>query len=100
MSGDTPCLTLATVGDTYVNWNFDNLPQFTAPTPIYTSTNTITAVDSASASWTRSRSIGSSAVHWSDTIFANNPRTGFVHRPATTVTASDGSTVTNNEFTA
>ena len=93
-------IALPTVNTTTKNWNFDSLAQFTSASAVYSQSITITSVDTTASSWTRSSTPVGGTVSRPDSLFANNPRPGYIHRPSATVTASDGSTVLVNEYTA
>lgn len=61
--------------------------------------NTIVSVDAAAKSWVRVTANGGSMVTHHDTLFGDNPRSGYNFRAAGTATASDGSTVRISEYT-
>jgi len=61
--------------------------------------NTIVSVDAAAKSWVRVTANGGSTVTHQDTLFGDNPRSGYNFRPSGTATASNGATVTINEYT-
>ena len=61
--------------------------------------NTIVSVDAAAKSWVRVTANGGSTVTHQDTLFGDNPRSGYNFRPSGTATASNGSTATINEYT-
>ena len=61
--------------------------------------NTIVSVDAAAKSWVRVTSNGGSAITHQDSLLGDNPRSGYNFRPPGTATASNGSTVTINEYT-
>lgn len=91
---------LPEVGALGANWNLDVSAQLVPIPGIYETSNTVTAVNAAAGSWTRTqRSLGRYADR-TETLFANNPRSGYAHRPAGTVTASDGTVVQISEFTS
>ncbi len=83
------------VGTTTANWNFDSLASYVPAQPIYETANTVTASDSAS--WTRTQQ-STGGVQYSNTLLANNPRRGYVHRDIGTVTATNGTSVTFNQI--
>ncbi len=58
-------------------------------------TNTVTAVDAAAGSYTRSQNTAAGAADYSETILMNNPRNGYNFRPAAPGTASTVSGTVN-----
>jgi len=89
---------LPAVGTPARNWNFDVNAEL-VPYPLSETTNTVTANNTAAGTWTRTQSLANTpTVTYVTTLRANQPRRGYVLRPSATVTASDGRTVTLNEF--
>ena len=88
---------LATVGIRSRSWDLNVDAQLASA--LSTSENLIASVDSTAGSAVRTRTTGSGA-KYSETLAFNNPRAGYNFRPAATVAASDGSSVTIREFTS
>lgn len=89
---------LPEIGSVNENWNYDANGQFVAY-PVSQSSNTVTAVDAAAGTYTRVARTNGGTRETTSTLFANNPRRGYVFRPAAVVTASDGTQVQLNEYT-
>ena len=75
------------VGTTSTSWGFDSNASYLAQSAIGEGGNTVTASDSTS--WTRLQT-AANGVQYSNTLLANNPRQGYVHRDAGTTTGSNG----------
>jgi len=91
---------LPTVGTNRTSWNFDINPDLSSNSATYESTNLVDSVDATAGSWTRTHGTIGQSVTRVETVFADKPRTGFTFRPAGTVTASDGKTISViREFT-
>lgn len=86
------------VGTVAYNVNINVNASLASPNTEFT-TNTVTAVDTAAGSWTRTQQTVGAAFSYVTTLFANRPRAGLVFRGAATVIGSNGTTVTLNEFT-
>jgi hypothetical protein len=86
------------VGTTIRNWNFDSDARL-VPLGIGQTQSTVTSIDANAGSWTRTQRNLATTRDFTTTLFANNPRRGYVHRAGGTTTASDGSSVQLNEFT-
>jgi hypothetical protein len=81
-------------------WNLDVTPLLISSQPTYEKYSIVTSTDTSTDSYARTaKTVGKTDDH-TETLVANSPRSGYVHRPAGTATAVDGSTVTINEFTA
>ena len=91
---------LPVAGAATSSWNLDNNAAFVSTSPIYVTTNLVTSVDSATGSYVRSHTFGGGTATHPETLVANNPRTGFVHRASVTVADSNGTLVTPSEFTS
>ena len=91
---------LPTVGTNTTSWNLDVNPDLSSNSATYETTNLVDSVDATAGSWTRTHGTIGQSVTRVETVFADKPRTGFIFRPAGTVTASDGKTVSViREFT-
>ena len=91
---------LPTVGTNTTSWNFDVNPDLSSNSATYESTNLVDSVDATAGSWTRTHGTIGQSVTRVETVFADKPGTGFIFRPAGTVTASDGKTISViREFT-
>jgi hypothetical protein len=91
---------LPEVGTVTTSWNLDTIASLTSAGPIYQRSNTITSVDVAAGSWVRIQKTPGTSNDHPETLFANNPRPGFIYRPPGSSTAIDGSLQTINEFTS
>ncbi|MDE2080425.1 MAG: hypothetical protein KGI90_03660 [Burkholderiales bacterium] len=91
---------LPAVGTVSTSWSVYLDAQARSTLGVGATTNTIVSVDTAAQSWVRSQADVGSAVTRPETLFANNPRDGFTLRSGGPATASNGSTVNVNEFTA
>ncbi len=85
-------IALPTVGASTASWNLDLSADFSLGGATYESTNVVDSVDTTAQSWTRTHGTVGQALTRVETVFANDPRTGFTHRAAGTVIASDGTT--------
>ncbi|MDY0743779.1 hypothetical protein SNE35_04650 [Paucibacter sp. R3-3] len=90
------------VGGVQQNWNVSITAQYTAPSAISNSKNTVESVDTAAGSYLRQNVINqTTGATRPETLVINSLRDGYVRRlPATGVTASDGSTSNVAEFIA
>lgn len=73
--------------------------QLLATPPMSQSTNTVTAIDAASGSFTRLAKTVGGTDERSETVLVNSPRDGYNFRAAATAIAADGSTVNLPEWT-
>jgi hypothetical protein len=90
---------LPTVGAVSKGWSYDANAQLVAY-PVGEGSSTVISVDTAADTYTRvSRSNGGTR-ETTNTLSLNNPRRGYFHRPMSIVTASDGTQVQLNEYTA
>jgi hypothetical protein len=89
---------LPVVGSATTGWNFDINPDTTSNAAVYQTTNVVDSVDAASKSWTRTHGNVGSPVTRVETVDGDSPRSGYEHRAAATVVASDGSTQNIAEF--
>lgn len=87
-------LTLSAVGSRARSWGMWNNPNQVSTAAISTSDFTTTAVDTATGSWTR---VAEGDGH-PETIVANQPRAGWLHRVAATAPTNSGGTVSVLEF--
>ena len=91
---------LPTVGSNTTSWNLDVNPDLSSNSATYETTNLVDSVDATSGTWIRTHGTIGQSVTRVETVFANKPRNGFIFRPAGTVTASDGNTLSViREFT-
>jgi hypothetical protein len=93
-------LALPTVGVVTTSWNFDVVASLASASANYERSNTITAIDAASSSYSRIQKTPGTNNDHPETLFVNNPRDGFVFRPAGSSMGADGSVQKINEFTA
>ncbi len=81
------------------NWNLVLNNLLTSPSVLSAYSNTIVSTESTNQSWVHSlETVGGTDAH-PETLFANNPRIGYIFRPSGTALASDGTTATIAEFT-
>lgn len=93
-------ISLPAVGASTTSWNLDINLDLSSNSVTYETTNLVDSVDATNGSWTRTHGTIGQTVTRVETVFANKPRTGLVFRPAGTVTASDGTTISAiREFT-
>jgi hypothetical protein len=92
-------LALPTVGAVTTSWNLDTLAGLTSAGALYQRSNTVTSVDAAAGSWVRTQKTPGTSNDHPETLFINNPRSGFTYRSEGTSTAIDGSLQNINEFT-
>jgi len=79
----------------YTGWDFRFTNHWLATPVVTESTNTVTAVDSATSSFARlAKTVGGTDEHL-ETVLVNSPRNGYNFRPAATVTGTDGVTTVN-----
>jgi hypothetical protein len=90
---------LPAVGAVTGNWNFDIVASLASASANYERSNTITAIDAAPGSYSRIQKTPGTNNDHPETLFVNNPRAGFVFRPAGSSVAVDGSVQKINEFT-
>jgi hypothetical protein len=90
---------LPTVGAVTTSWNFDILANLGSAGATYERSNTIVSVDAAAGSYLRTQKTPGTNNDHPETLFVNNPRAGFLYRPAGSSTAIDGSLQNINEFT-
>lgn len=91
-------LPLPTTGSRIASWNLDMKPDLTSSGELYETVNTVTAVDAATARWTRSHVTVGSPRWRVETMHADQPRPGYIHRAAGTST-DGGRSTTISEFT-
>jgi hypothetical protein len=85
---------LPAVGRVRTTWDL-RLTNLMLATTFGESTNTVTAVDTATNSFTRlAKTVGGSDEHL-EAVLVNSPRDGYNFRAAATVTGTDGTTVVN-----
>ncbi len=95
---------LPAVGDAGQGWQVALVPHaqapfYTAPLAISQFASTVTAVDAAAATYTRSAVIDvANSVTRPETLALNNPRDGYLRRLPGAVTASNGSTSNVSEW--
>ena len=92
--------TLPTVGTTTVSWTLQLNNNLTSPTALSATSNTVLSVDSVAGSWVRTNTTVGLNDTVNQTLFANNPRSGYRFRPAGSAVATDGSTQTIREVTS
>ena len=90
-------LTLPAVGEISANWNADVRVSGLSSDPLYYRTHTVASVDSAAGTLVRNTAKDGSTVTEPQTLAYNQARNGYHHRPAATVTASNGSAATVRE---
>lgn len=100
VSAPVKSVALPAPGSSTASWNHDSLASFLSASPTYVTSNTVTGVDAVARSWSRNQSTNGSATSRPEVLFADSPRTGYVHRPSATVTDSSGAQVRVNEFTS
>jgi hypothetical protein len=91
---------LPTVGAVTTSWNIDTNASLGSASAIYLRSNTIASVDAATGSYSRIQKTPGTNNDHPETLFINNPRAGFLFRPAGSSTAVDGSLQTINQFSA
>ena len=94
-------LVLPTLARIQESWNVTATAAYTAPTAISVSRNTVASIDATAGSYVRNavQNFTTGATR-PETLVINNPREGYVHRLAATVTRSDGLTSNVSEFFA
>jgi hypothetical protein len=94
-------LTLPAVGSsTPGGWDMNVNDMLVASDINSSAPSPVTSVDAAGSTFTRTQNSGANTPQYSVTLMLNKPLTGFNFRPASTVTAADGSTVNVRERTS
>ena len=94
-------LVLPTLGRIQEMWNVTLTSAYTAPSAISVSRSTVASIDAAAGSYVRNAVQNSTTgATRPETLVINNPREGYLHRLAATVTRSDGLTSNVGEFVA
>ena len=93
-------LTLPAVGPVTTNWNVDLRVTGLASDPLYYRTHTVASVNTTAGSLVRNTSNDAGTVTVPQTLEYNKARNGYLHRPAATTAASDGSAATVREIWA
>lgn len=91
---------LPDVGSASSNWNLDLVAGLTSAGSTYERASVITSVNPAAGSYARTQKTPGTNNDHPETLFVNNPRSGFVFRPQGSSTAVDGSLQNINEFTS
>jgi hypothetical protein len=90
---------LPAVGTTNSAWDIYLGADLVSPTVIDQVQHTVSSVDTAAGSWTRTQqTIGQNNAH-TESLFADNPRQGYIIRVGGTATTPTGATVTVQPFT-
>ncbi len=86
---------LPQVGDTSANWGFFCNTAGVVTSPASDDAFTVQSTDTTAGTWTR-RNVADGHV---ETMAVNDPRAGYVHRPAATATTDAGATVNVRDYT-
>ncbi len=91
-------LSLPAVGSTTTGWNVDVRVSGQAIDPVYGRTQTVTLADASTGRVERRVTRDGNPVTSPETLFFNQSRNGYLHRPAASVVASDGSAANVREL--